>query len=264
MFLPIRLFFALVLLPVRLFLKLPLRFILEIKLIVLGFVAGLAAAYGLHLRDAHRTWGLVPGDKQRAMSGDDAIPGARIVDTRSLSIDAPPSAVWPWLVQLGYGRAGWYGFSRMDRTGAPSGAAADSILEEFQDLAVDDVIPTHAGGGFVVREVEAERSLVLYLDSSMVNEQMAAAAAEAVPTEVSASYGPFGRGFGDDMPEFKLSWAVELEPDGESGTRLISRYRVKADLKGTKKKVGFRVVRYGLFATTRRLLLGLKERVEDA
>ena len=264
MLMPIRLLFALVLLPVRLFFKLPLRLILEIKLIALGFAAGLAAAYGLHLRDAYRTWGLVPGDRQRTMSGDDAVPGARIVDTRSLTIEASPADVWSWLVQLGYGRAGWYGFARMDSTGTRSGAAADTILDEFQDLAVDDIVPTHAGGGFVVRELEAERSLVLYLDSSMVNEQMAAAAAEAVPTDVAASYGPFGRGFGDDMPAFKLSWAVELEPDGKGGTRLISRYRAKADLRGTKKRVGFRVVRYGLFATTRRLLLGLKERAEGA
>ena len=104
MLMPIRLLFALVLLPVRLFFKLPLRLILEIKLIALGFAAGLAAAYGLHLRDAYRTWGLVPGDRQRTMSGDDAVPGARIVDTRSLTIEASPADVWSWLVQLGYGR----------------------------------------------------------------------------------------------------------------------------------------------------------------
>lgn len=264
MLLPIRLLLTLISLPFRLFLKLPLRFILEVKLIAIGFVAGLAAAYGFHLRDAFRTWGLVPGDKQRQMPGDDAVPDAGIVDTRSLSIDAPPAAVWPWLVQLGYGRGGWYGFARMDSTGTPSGTAADCILDEFQDLAVDDIVPTHAGGGFVVRALEPAESLVLYLDSAMVVEQMTAAAGASDTIDVSASSGPFGRGFGEDMPDFRLSWSVMLEPDGTDGTRLVSRYRVKVDLRGAKKQVGFRVIRYGLFATIRRLMLGVKERVEGA
>jgi len=264
MLLPLRLLLAIALLPLRLLFKLPWRLILEVKLIAIGFAAGLAAAYGLHLRDAYRTWGLVPGDRQREMPGDDAVPNARIVDTRSLSIEAPPAEVWPWLVQLGYGRGGWYGFSRMDSTGSPAGTAADRVLEEFQDLAVDDVVPTHAGGGFVVRELEAGSSLVLYLDSDMVKEQMAAAAAENDVDMEDATSGPFGRGFGEDMPDFRLSWAVSLEPEGDDGTRLISRYRVKVKLRGTKKQVGFRVIRYGLFASIRRLMLGLKENVEQA
>ena len=56
---------------------------------------------------------------------------AGIIDTRSLVIDAPPAAVWPWLVQLGYGRGGWYSYDRMDM----AGRSADRILPEFQDLA---------------------------------------------------------------------------------------------------------------------------------
>jgi len=57
----------------------------------------------------------------------------------SIEIDAPPEAVWPWLVQLGYGRAGWYSYDCLDNLG--HGPSAEEIRPELQDLHVGDVIP---------------------------------------------------------------------------------------------------------------------------
>ena len=74
-----------------------------------------------------------------------------------------PADVWPWLVQMGFGRAGWYSYDQMNQK-APS---ADEIAPEWQTLAVGDTMPAHSAGGFVVKILEPERALVLYVDNEM-------------------------------------------------------------------------------------------------
>src|SRR3990172_10244978 len=83
---------------------------------------------------------------------------------RGRTIDAPPEAVWPWLVQMGYGRGGWYSYDAVDMKGASSA----TILPEHQSLAVGDLVPTDPGGGFVVKVVESEHALVLYVDPEVL------------------------------------------------------------------------------------------------
>jgi hypothetical protein len=63
------------------------------------------------------------------MPGDELVPGCQYRCTRAISIDAPPSAVWPWLVQIGFGKAGFYSNDLLDNIAHPS---ADRILDEFQ------------------------------------------------------------------------------------------------------------------------------------
>src|SRR3954470_18451818 len=54
-----------------------------------------------------RTWGIDPEVSTKELPGDDIVPVTSAQQTRSITIDAPPEAIWPWLVQMGYGRAGW-------------------------------------------------------------------------------------------------------------------------------------------------------------
>jgi hypothetical protein len=75
----------------------------------------------------HR-WGASDQEVQRAMPGDDVLPDAAST-TRAITIAAPPEQVWPWLVQLGYGRGGWYSYDWIDNDGRPS---ADRIIPELQ------------------------------------------------------------------------------------------------------------------------------------
>ena len=82
----------------------------------------------LRLRREHETWGIVPADRARPLTGDELVPDADIVETRSLDIAAPPSAVWPWLGQMGYGRGGWYSYDQLDMRG-PSAQAIDPDLQ---------------------------------------------------------------------------------------------------------------------------------------
>jgi hypothetical protein len=76
-------------------------------------VAGAAASavaidrlYRRFLRERVLTWGATAEEAARRLPGDELLDPADIVPTRAIGIDAPPSAIWPWLVQIGPGRAG--------------------------------------------------------------------------------------------------------------------------------------------------------------
>jgi hypothetical protein len=107
-----------------------------------------------------------------------------------VTIDAPPGDVWPWLVQMGGQRAGWYSWDRLDNGGKRS---ADHIIPELQHIAAGDMLPYRPTGteGFEVLVVEPGRALVL----------------------------------GSSTPDFHGTWAFVLEPIGERKTRLVTRYR---------------------------------------
>ena len=93
-------------------------------------------------RRRHLRWGATPGEMLSRMPGDDLVPHAQFqctrAVTRAVTIDAPPVAVWPWLVQVGCGRAGWYSNDLLDNLGCPS---AREILPELQHLEVGQWVP---------------------------------------------------------------------------------------------------------------------------
>jgi hypothetical protein len=85
------------------------------------------------LRHWHRTWGATPAEAAAPMPGDHLLPRAQYVCTRAINIDVPPAEVWPWLVQVGYRRAGWYAGDLLDTFARPS---VRRIVPELQDLRV--------------------------------------------------------------------------------------------------------------------------------
>jgi hypothetical protein len=236
------------------------------RLFVLGAAAASAgAAIGFsRARAEYRTWGIDPAEAEAALPGDDLIPDAEAVDTRSIDIAAPPAEVWPWLIQMGYGRAGWYSWDQLDMN-MPS---ADRIVPELQRLEVGDVMPTHPGGGFEVRVVEPERALVLYADRSLLEAQKAAAPEdlEDASTNVRAT----GLYLEKTMEaDFQASWAFVLQPNDAGGTRLVERFRghmapapgPDGSVKAPPKVAGT-ILLFGLFVMVRRQLLGIRDRAE--
>ena len=180
-------------------------FLLAIAVVVglvwwLGWLGGLAVTLGIFLAFAgvyvwvvkpwHMRWGATDDEVARAMPGDDLIPDAGSA-TRAISIDATPGDVWPWLVQIGYGKAGWYSYDWIDNDFESS---AHQILPEYQDLAVGDKILMMPAMGFVVKSIDGDRSIVSVLEDG------------------------------------STSWCLALYPADGGGTRLVSRWRPKFDV----------------------------------
>ena len=124
-------------------------------------VLGLAAAvYRGVVWPRLRQWGATDAEVRASFPGADLVPGGRRSATMAVTIDAPLSRVWPWLVQMGCDRAGWYSWDRLDNGGVPS---AERIHPEWQPIAVDDrLASTPSGSGwFEVAAVEPMRFLAL-------------------------------------------------------------------------------------------------------
>jgi hypothetical protein len=142
-------------------------------------------------------WGATEDERSAKVAGDELVPDARLVATRSIDLVAPPDEVWPWLVQMGFGRAGWYSYDRLDNLGRRS---ATRIHPEWQGVGEGDPIP---GGpiAFEAAVVDPPRAFVLRL--------------------------PDGGRFLDRVA---FTLAFDLRPSGAAGTRLVTRVRSTIDL----------------------------------
>ena len=107
--------------------------------LAIGAVGTIAVlgVYRLWVQPWQHRWGATDEEVAAALPGDEIIPDAAGSTTRAISIAAAPEDVWPWLVQLGYGRGGWYSYDWIDNDGRPS---ADRVLPELQRLRVGDQI----------------------------------------------------------------------------------------------------------------------------
>jgi hypothetical protein len=154
------------------------------------------------------TFGATAEERHRDLPGDDLIRRPRAVTTHAITIDAPRASVWPWLVQMGWHRGGWYTARWVDRLLFPDNApSAQHLLPELQRLAVGDTVPDGApetGCEFVVARLDPERLLVLRSDHHL----------PASWTELGAW--------------IDWSWAFVLGDAGAGRTRLVVRSRFRA------------------------------------
>ena len=103
---------------------------------ILEFVAALPLfATAPMYRHWHMRWGATDDEVRAAMRGDEIVADAPFNATRAITIDAPPEKVWPWIVQMGSGRAGFYTYDIADNSGYRS---ADVVLDQYQHFAVGD------------------------------------------------------------------------------------------------------------------------------
>lgn len=190
--------------------------------VAIGLAGLLLLAYRCVGRPWHARWGATDEVVARALPGDELLPDATVT-TRAVTIDARPEQVWPWLVQLGYGRAGWYSYDWIDNDGRPS---AGRVVPELQRLEPGDQILMIPGMGPRVRAVEPDRYLLA----------------------------------GDARGGI---WCLALYPLDDGRTRLISRWRTRWPI--TPATVFWVLVNDpGNFVMERRMLLGIKARVERA
>jgi hypothetical protein len=121
-------------------------------------LAILLGGYLLIYRPQQLRWGASDQEVARAMPGDQIQRQPIFNSTRAVTIGASPEQIWPWLVQMGYKRAGFYGYDSLDNAGIPS---ADRILPSLQHLKVGDAFPIWEGVNYRVVAIDPNRSLVL-------------------------------------------------------------------------------------------------------
>lgn len=176
-------------------------------------------------RPWHQRWGATNAEVAATMPGDDLVSGCQYVITRAITIGAPPAVVWPWLVQIGFGKAGFYSNDLLDNFGHPS---ADRVVSEFQELRVGDWVPMF----------------------SKVNDTTAFKVAEIVTFKNLVWLKP------------DSTWSWVLTPTG-SGTRLVTRIRMQYRWNRPAEALFSLVLNeFGDFVMMRKMLLTIRNRVE--
>jgi hypothetical protein len=182
-------------------------------LVIASTLLVLAVLYLAIIRPWQLRRGATDAELRRALPGDDLVPDPKCGYTQAVTIKASASAVWPWLAQIGYKRAGWYSHDFLHRLMGIAGSVDDKhrsakrIIPELQDLKVGDVVEIAPGMGYVVADIEPGQALILHsrLDTGKWE-------------SLSGS---------DPLPEKYLcsSWVWLFEEIDEGTTRLIVRVR---------------------------------------
>lgn len=192
--------------------------------ILASIVSWMTVLYILFIRPWHLRWGATDEEVDRPMPGDDQVPHPMLEATRAITIRASAAEIWPWLIQMGYRRAGWYSYDLLDN----DGIHVNRIIPELQHLEVGDVMKTDAEGGFTVAAIEPNRSIVLVIRNLYA----------------------------------QISSTIFLGEIDNERTRLIMRLRAnfKRDLRTSLFYLAFES---GDFVMMRKELLGIKQRVEQ-
>jgi hypothetical protein len=129
-------------------------------------IAPLALIYAVAIRPWHLHRGATLPEVLRPLPGDDLVPDPMFQYTQAITIKASAEEIWPWLVQIGYRRAGWYSHDWIHRLLGVAGSvdddrrSADRIIPELQNLQVGDLIEIAPGLGFEVLDIEPNRFLL--------------------------------------------------------------------------------------------------------
>lgn len=103
-------------------------------------------------------WGATAEEATRSLPYDDLVPNPTWNSTRVVTVEATPEQIWPWLVQVGWGKAGYYGYDLIDNGGKPS---SWEIMPEHQDLQIGTKFPMSPFTAMYCRDFEEPRWLLL-------------------------------------------------------------------------------------------------------
>jgi hypothetical protein len=174
----------------------------------------------------HLRWGATDTEVISVMPGDELVPHPSFTATRAITISASPKDVWPWIVQIGTGRAGFYSYDLFDNAARPS---AERILPQLQDIRVGDWVPM----------------------STKVNKTTAFKVKAFEPTQWLLWVKPHS------------TWSWRLTPTEDGGTRLVTRLKEKYDRRSPGLALLTIILfEFGDFPMMRKLLLRMKSRAE--
>lgn len=189
-------------------------------------VAVAVGGYFRWVRPRVFSWGATTDEASRPMAGDALCPRPQLNATRAVTIAARPEDIWPWLLQWGWNRAGFYSYDLLDNLGRPS---TQRILPQFQHLAVGDWVPM----------------------SSKTTPYTAYRVTQLEPGALMLWQKPSG------------TWLWLLEPDGAGCTRLITRLRSRYAWAKPTILPELILMEIGDPFMMRKCLLGMKQRAEQ-
>jgi hypothetical protein len=194
--------------------------------IVVAAVTLASVAFTVLYRPWQLQWGATAEELSRPMPGDEIGHRPRFNATRVVTINARPEDIWPWLVQIGFGRAGWYTYDLLDNLGRHS---AEHILPELQHIEPGDLVPIGPGksAGMYVKEFVLNRSLLWWTKK-----------------------------------DEQTTWAWALYPAPDGGTRLVTRVRAPYSWRQPLSLVWLPLFELADFPMMRKCLLGIKRRAE--
>ena len=167
----------------------------------------LGAAYSLLLLPRLRRWGATRDEASRPLPGDELIPRPLYATTHAVTIHAPAEAVFPWLVQIGQNRGGFYTYDALENLFRLDIHSADRIHPEWQDL--------RPGRDFVSLDPDETMQLTIVELESPHSFVIRTGAPGGPP----APAGDFFKG------EIAASWAFIVEPLTPVSSRLLIRWR---------------------------------------
>ena len=221
-------------------------------------VLAVVAVYGLLIRPWHARWGATEDEVAASLPGDALVSQANISSTRALTIQGSASEVWPWLVQMGQGRAGFYSYEWIENLRGLNIHNSDRILPEFQDLKVGELVPIAPdGAGVPVAFLEPNRALVLggRVDAQTKGPLGLEDFFRIVPGFVVKSPGAY----------YEASWGFFLQPIDAHTTILMERFRMDWGPNTLGNNLYYHgILEPGSFIMERKMLLGIKKRVEAA
>lgn len=205
-------------------------------------VAGVVcvAAYARFVRPWHERWGATDDEVGAVLPGDDLVADPLSQTTRAVSISARREAVWPWVVQLGADRGGFYSYDWLEDLFGLGIHSADRIVPEWQERAVGDLVPADARGrgGWYVVDLRPDEALVLQVANPDAGR-------------------PLRR---DELLRWEFLWTFALFDGADGTSRLLVRERVAFGSPITRMLMA--PVGLVSFVMTRKMLLGVKARAE--
>jgi hypothetical protein len=106
-------------------------------------------------------WGATDAEIRRSLPGDDLVPCPDLTSSRAITIRAGVGDVWPWIVQLGQGRGGFYSYDRLENLAGCDIHSAGEVNPDWQQLDVGDLVRLAPELALTVAAVEPPRTLVL-------------------------------------------------------------------------------------------------------
>jgi hypothetical protein len=209
----------------------------RIVLIIGGAWAGITAVYLLFLWPWMKNWGAADAEIKATLPGDDMVAQANIRYTKGVTIQAPPEAIYPWLLQLGVDRGGMYSYDWLENLFGLNVHTTDRIVPEYQNVQIGDF------WRFTPKDYVLNPGPGLYVKQLLENEA------------VLLCFGMEGKAEDPCID----TWQLVLVPQTDGSTRLLLRSNM-----AMKPELPIKLTYFAQFIMERKMLLTLRERAEQA